>query len=89
MLIEIGSFLGGVLSAYAKKKNWSKPKSFTIISFSIFILGALYVVFFPSNKSVWVGLLIFAVVGGVAGLIAVFLMFFEEWYENRNLHNHE
>ena len=46
-------------------------------------------VLFPSTKSVWVGLLIFAVAGGVAGLIAVFLMFVEEWCENRKLHNHE
>jgi peptidoglycan/LPS O-acetylase OafA/YrhL len=89
IIIEIGGFLGGVLSEYARKKNWTKLKTFIIVSFSFFIVGAFYVALVQSAKDTWIGILIFLVIGVAIGLVCVLLMSFEKWCKDRNLGDRE
>lgn len=83
LIVEIGGFLGGMLSEYARRKKWSKLKTFMIVSFSFFILGALYVVLIPSTKEKWTGIFIAAIIGWAIGLVSVLLMFLEKWCRDK------
>lgn len=64
LMVELAGFLAGMISEYAQQKRWGSFKVF-IVTFSLFFtLFALYVLLFPSERGVWVGLSVATALGG-------------------------
>jgi hypothetical protein len=81
LIVEIGGMLGGMLAEYASSKKWSKPKIFFATSCSFFTLFSVYVLLFPSERGVLVGILFAICLGIVLGLFCIGLMHYYEKYK--------
>ena len=74
LIVEIAGMAGGMLSEYARKKRWSKPRSFFMTFFTFFFIFSTYVLLFPSEKGILVGIMAAIILGLSMGTALVFLI---------------
>lgn len=89
VFVEVAGFLSGVIAGYAEKKQWSKCKIFLVMFSSFFLLFMFYVVLFPSDKGIWIGMSLAAAFGCWVGMVCVILMCYNDWRRNVRGRNHE
>lgn len=78
LIVEIAGMLGGMLAEYASSKKWSKLKTFFAASGGSFTIFAAYVLLFPSDRGIYVGILVAICLGIVLGLCCIGLMHYYE-----------
>lgn len=81
LMIDLSGMLAGMLSVYAKKRGWGKWKIFWVVSFAFFLLFSIYVVMFPSEKGVYVGILAGALFGVFVGSAFIVFMLIHERFQ--------
>lgn len=78
LIIDIAAMVGGMLAEYASSKQWSKTKIFSISSGIFFTIFTIYVLSFPSDKGIFVGILIAICLGITLGLCITGLIYCHE-----------
>lgn len=81
LIVEIAGMLGGMMAEYAHSKKWSKIKTFFTASAGFFTLFATYVLLFPSDRGVFIGIIVAICLGTVLGLCCIGLMHYYEKYK--------
>ena len=81
LIVETAGMLGGMLAEYAHSKKWSKLKTFFAASGGFFTLFATYVLLFPSDRGISIGILVAICLGIVLGLCCIGLMHYHEKYK--------
>jgi peptidoglycan/LPS O-acetylase OafA/YrhL len=78
LIVEIAGMVGGILAEYASSRRWSKLKTFFVSSGCFFGLFAIYVVLFPSDKRLFVGILVAIGLALTLGTCVIGLMHYHE-----------
>ncbi len=78
IIVEIAGMAAGMLSEYASSKGWGKIKTFFVASSVFFAIFLLSVLLFPSDKGLFVGVVVALGLGLILGLCTVGLMMYYE-----------
>jgi Na+-transporting NADH:ubiquinone oxidoreductase subunit NqrB len=78
LIVEIAGMVGGMLAEYASSKQWSKLKTFFVSSGCFFSLFTIYVLLFPSDKGLYIGVSIAIGLALTLGACVIGLMYYHE-----------
>lgn len=81
LIVEISGMIAGMLAEYAASKKWSKPKLFFAAIVVFFALWLAYILLFPSERGLLVGIFIGICLSIFLGLIFIVMMYCQEKYK--------